>query len=331
MATRLGSSIVLMIGLLLVPQSSRAQGVDGVKNSFGLARHRLRNLAASVRERLDDIDAREARAGENRRRLMDQKTAVSKVEMGYQEAKLAEMIAETAVMEYEQGTSKQQLETIEGNIAMAKAELKRAEDRIEETKNRVEETKALVERIGQMPKETIGELMSEYYAGQNRKSAENQFQAARFDLDRAKLALEQAETSKEVLLKFTKEKTLKGLRAEVEKAKSNMFMKQAELLLARDVEARLEREGGPPDGRDLTPAEKAALARFGALEAPWRAILGRRDAIEKDDPAGRDEIKRKLDDFTKALDEADRAWSAAREARLDDRDASLMHLFRPAR
>ena len=105
--------------------------------------------------------------------------------------------------------------------------------------------------------------------------------------------------------------------------------------LAKDTEARLEKEVKDVDAdvaaRQLTPAEESALRKFAALEPGWTAILARREAIEKDDPAKRDESKRILDDLAKALREAEAAWSAAREARLDDRAAATLARFRKGR
>jgi hypothetical protein len=329
MAMRLGPSIALAIGLSLtssVPARAQAQfgGFDEARNTFGLCRVQLRNLTAAVRARLDDADAGAARASEMRQRQRDQMMIVVKAKDAFERAKLRVEVAEIAVVEYEAGTFKQSLETIEGDIAMAKAELKRAEDHFEDSQKHVEETKTLVKRIEGFPRETIGELMSEYYAGRARVSAEYQVLADKFGIDKAKFTLEQAETSKEVLLKFTKDKTIKELKAAIEMAKSDMLMKEMEVSLTRDAERRLERDAQHTDNRELTAGERAALAKFSALEEPWRAILARRGEIEKADPAKRDEWKKILDDFAKALNEADGAWSSAREARLDDRDADTM-------
>ncbi len=325
MATRLGLSLVLLIGLNLTQARAQAPAEgDEIRNQFGLCRQRIRNLAAAVRERLDEADSGAALADEQKRRLMDQKMAVSKAQVAVEQAKLDVAVAEVTVKEYELGTAKQQEVTIDGNIAMAQAELKRAEGRYEEDQKHAEETKALVERIDQMPKVSIGDFMSEYYAGQNRKQAENQVMADKFRIESAKLSCEQADVSKDVFLKYSRDRRLHELRAEVEKARSVFLAKQAESSLARDLEARLEREASRIDAHAPTPAEHAALDRFLALEKPWRAILARRDAIEKADPAKRAELKRSLDDLAKSLLEAEHAWSAAREAQLDDRDAATM-------
>jgi hypothetical protein len=127
-----------------------------------------------------------------------------------------------------------------------------------------------------------------------------------------------------VLLKFTKDKTLIELKAKVEESRADALMRQGEMEIARVAERRLASDIDHIDARALTPGERAALAKFAALEKSWRALLARRGEIEKGDPAKRDELKKLLDDFARALNEADGAWSSAREARLDDRDADTM-------
>ena len=56
-------------------------------------------------------------------------------------------------------------------------------------------------------------------------------------MQKAKFALEQAQTKKDVLEKYTKEKTIKELQAEVEKAKSDELAKKATYELEKSKEA----------------------------------------------------------------------------------------------
>jgi hypothetical protein len=323
MTTRGGIAIALVVGLGMTPARAQAPAPgDEVKNSFHLARLGLRNLAAAVRARLDEAEAGLPRLRESRQRLMDQKTAVADAEMAYRQAQLTADFAQIRVKEYEEGTFKRELATVEGNVAMARAELKREEDAIESANGHVEEAKALVARIGTLNVATPSDMLAAYNAGQIQRLAEARAMAAKFGVQKAKFGLEQAEVSRDVLVKYTKEKRLHELHAEVEKAASIAVRKKAEILLAQDTQARLEREAKDIDvdiaARPLSPAEKAALKKFAALGPSWKASLARRDSIEKDDAATRDESKRMLDDFTKALRDAESAWSSAREARLDD-------------
>ncbi|HEY2156154.1 MAG TPA: efflux RND transporter periplasmic adaptor subunit [Isosphaeraceae bacterium] len=146
--------------------------------------------------------------------LKNQKITTAQAEASYQQAQLTRQVAEVAVKEYVEGTFKQNLETIQGNIAMAKAELKRAEDRYEWTCKMVEKK----------------------YASPASQTSD------KFALEKAKFTLEQSQTSYDVLLKYTKDKTIKELSAEVEKARSDELAKQATLSLERDKEAKLVKQ-----------------------------------------------------------------------------------------
>lgn len=146
--------------------------------------------------------------------LKNQKITTAQAEASFLQAQLTRQVAETAVVEYEQGTFKQTYETNQGNIAMAQAELKRAEDRFEWT----------------------AKMREKGYVSEAQKTSD------KFNLDKAKFSLEQAQTAMSVLEKYTKDKTLKELRAEVEKAKSDELAKKATLELEKDKEAKLERQ-----------------------------------------------------------------------------------------
>ncbi len=155
------------------------------------------------------------------------------------------------------------------------------------------------------------------------ESAGKQVALARLDADKVRYEIEQAEARKNILVKYTIPIRLKERRAAAELARSKAMMKKAEWSLANDVVARLEREATHFDALALTPAEHAAMDRFAALEKPWRAILARRDAIGKADPATRDELGKLLGDFAKALGEAEqrlvvRPRGPARRARRRD-------------
>lgn len=153
-------------------------------------------------------------AGPASEELKHQKITAAQAEASYQQAKLTREVAETAVAEYEQGAFKQSLETIDGNIALAQAELKRAEDRYERSR-----------RMGERGLLPVYPKTSD-----------------KFEFDKARLILEQARTSKDVLLKFTKEKTLKELKAEVEKARADELAKKAAWEAVRAKLKRIEEQ-----------------------------------------------------------------------------------------
>ena len=157
---------------------------------------------------------------------------VRQAEASYQQARLTREVAETAVAEYVEGTFKQHLETIQGNIAMAEADLKRAEDRYAWSRRMAEKK----------------------FISDAQKTSD------KLSLDKARFALEQVITNRAVLLTYTKAKTIKGLRAEAEKARSDELAKKATLDLERSKPKETERQARP--GVVLAPTDgTVVLAR----------------------------------------------------------------------
>jgi HlyD family secretion protein len=146
--------------------------------------------------------------------LKNQQITTKQAEASYAQAKLTREVAEVAVKEYEEGTYKQQFETVMGDIALAEAELSRADDRLKWTTQMVE--KKYVSSAQQVSDELA--------------------------LKKAKFTLEQHNTSKKVLELYTREKTTKELKAEVEKARSDELAKKATFELEEDKEKKLERQ-----------------------------------------------------------------------------------------
>ncbi len=143
--------------------------------------------------------------------LKNQRIATLGAEAAYQNAKLTREVAEIAVTEYIEGVYKQEHETAQGEIALAKSELKRAEDRLEWSNRMLE--KGYVSKAQNV--------------------------ADKVGLEQKKFALEQAQTKLSVLEKYTKEKTIKELKSEVEKTKSDELAKKQTYQLEQDKEAKL--------------------------------------------------------------------------------------------
>jgi hypothetical protein len=109
-------------------------------------------------------------------------------EANYLNAKLTREVAELALKEYDAGIYRQDLQTVNGEIALAESNLRRARDRVSWTEKM--HIKQQLEK---------GQLAYEQLA-----------------IQQAKYDLEQSQTKKHVLEDYTKEKTLKELRSEVE-------------------------------------------------------------------------------------------------------------------
>jgi RNA polymerase sigma factor (sigma-70 family) len=149
--------------------------------------------------------------------LRAQRVAVRRARAVYEIAKQTRELAEIALEEYEQIIYPQDLATVEGEIKLAESDLSRSRDRLDWAKRMLEK-----KRIGQAQK--ISEELN------NKKAA---------------FALEQAQSKKHVLDKYTKGKTFKELMSEVEKARSDELAKKATLELENAKEKKLERDLQP--------------------------------------------------------------------------------------
>jgi multidrug resistance efflux pump len=135
-----------------------------------------------------------------RERLNGQERTAKEAENAFQVARRAREAAESAVTEYVEGKSKQELQKSQGEVTLAEMTLKGAEVRLGRSKQ-------LLERG----------LMSR-----------GRYTADELAVQRARLALEQAQRKRETLEKFTRDKTIKILQSKVEKARSEELAKQAD-------------------------------------------------------------------------------------------------------
>ncbi len=141
-----------------------------------------------------------------------QRFRTRKARAAYEVARLNREIAEIAVDEYQEGTYIQTLATADGEIKLAEANLQRAKDRLEWARR--------MSRTGRLP----GHLAS-----------------YEMDLKKARYTLEQAETQKQVLLKYTRPKTIEALQAEVCRARKAELEKEGAWLREAAKQARMER------------------------------------------------------------------------------------------
>ena len=175
--------------------------------------------------------------------LTNQVIATKGADASYLNAKLTREVAEIAVIEYVDGIFKQEHETAKGEIALASSDRKRAEDRLIWSNN----------------------MFDKGYVSKGQNISE------KLSLERAIFAFEQAQTKKNVLEQFTKDKTIKELKSEVEKARSDELAKQATWDLEKTKEAKLRRQivncklYAPSDGLVVYANDPN---RFGGSNAP---------------------------------------------------------------
>jgi biotin carboxyl carrier protein len=143
--------------------------------------------------------------------LVNQEITTKGAEAMYQNAKLTREVAEIAVKEYEEGIYKQDKLTAETEIKLAESELTRALER----------------------KTWATRMLEKGYISKQQKNIEEHA------LDKARMVIEQHQTRLDVLEHYTKDKTIKELQSEVEKAKADELSKLATWNLERGKEAKL--------------------------------------------------------------------------------------------
>jgi len=146
--------------------------------------------------------------------LTNQRITTQSASANLKNATLTREVAEIAVVEYEEGVYKQDLATVQGEIKLAESDLSRAEDRLDWARR----------------------MFEKGYVSMASKNSEE------FTLKKTRFALEQAEGKKKVLEEYTKGKTIKELRSEVEKARSDELAKKATWDLETSKEKKLEKQ-----------------------------------------------------------------------------------------
>jgi HlyD family secretion protein len=179
-----------------------------------------------------------------------QKITAAQAEASYKQAKLTREVAEVAVVEYKQGVFEQDLKTVNGEIALAESDAKRAQDRLEWSRR----------------------MLEKGHVSQAQKVADS------LSLEKAKFSLEQATSKRDVLVKYTKDKTIKELRSDVEKARADELSKKATLDLERARLEKVERQLGrcamvaPVDGV-VVYAKPSRLIGLGATVCDQQLIF----------------------------------------------------------
>jgi hypothetical protein len=184
---------------------------------------------------------------------------VRSAEAQYQQAKLAREIAEIAVLEYEQGIYVQDEATAKGEVRLAETELKRALDRIDLVKERLTKIKGA-------SKGSAADLALEY-------AYEDRITEGELADRRARFALEVAQSKLVVLRDYTKDKTIKELKSEVEKARSEELAKKAEWTLAQSRLKRIEAAGNEAGAKEPAGGLLKILDRAFPLDEKIRAEL----------------------------------------------------------
>lgn len=146
--------------------------------------------------------------------LVNQEISTKRAEADLEQAKKTLLVAEIAVKEYLEGTFPQDVQSAEGAIKLAEADLVRAQERLEWSNRML----------------AIGYVT----ASQN--------QSDKLTLQKSEFSVKEAKTKLDVLQRFTREKQVKDLLANVDKAKSDMLAKESTYSLEKSKEEKLRKQ-----------------------------------------------------------------------------------------
>ena len=143
-----------------------------------------------------------------------QQIVAHKAEADYLNARLTRETWEIAVLEYDEGIFKQDLATIDGEIKLAESDLSRSRDRLDWARRMLKK--------GFVPPATVT--------------------AEELALRKARFTLERVQSMKKVLVDYTRGKTIKELKSEIEKARSDELKQKRTWEREKSKESVLERE-----------------------------------------------------------------------------------------
>jgi HlyD family secretion protein len=149
-----------------------------------------------------------------RDQLTNQQITTKSAAANYENAKLTREVAQIAVTEYVEGIYVQDFQTVEGEIKLAESDLSRQEDRVDWARR----------------------MFDKGYVSLATKNAEE------LALKKARFTLEQGQSKRKVLVEYTRNKTIKELQSEVEKARSDELAKKATMELEISKEKKLEKQ-----------------------------------------------------------------------------------------
>jgi RND family efflux transporter MFP subunit len=189
--------------------------------------------------------------------LVNQRIATQQAEASYKQAKLVREVAEYAVREYIEGIFLQDKATYEGQIKLAESDKERAIDRLQWSTDMFKK--------GYVSKATnIADQLTK--------------QQADFDVEQAQMQLS-------VLLKYTKEKQVKSLNSDVEKARADELSKQSSFTLEQTKEKKLEKQiekcmlRAPADGIVVFANDPGRMGGQNAVQIEEGATVRERQKI----------------------------------------------------
>ena len=168
-----------------------------------------------------------------RDQLMHQRSVAQAALAAYNNARLSREVAEIAVKEYEDGVYPQDRQSIQSEIKKAELGSQKSESRLERTLTARQRLSAVLSRKDRNTEPT--DIVAEV-------DLDDRVDAAYEAVNRERLSLEIAKTKLNLLQNYTKAKTIKELRSEVEKAHNDEIAKQQRWELEKGKAKNLERQ-----------------------------------------------------------------------------------------
>ncbi len=164
--------------------------------------------------------------------LINARIAITNAEVDFQNATAAREVAEMSVKEYMEGTYKNELASAKGEVAAAESAIQQARrrlDRARRAQKRLDEV--IATRKGNVaPADIVAEL-----------DIEDRLDASEQSIAREKTALELAQSRQQILEEYTRDKTIKALKLEVERSRPEE-LRQTGALAARAIQGEEARK-----------------------------------------------------------------------------------------
>jgi hypothetical protein len=279
---------------------SRADRVAEARRALRACDDRLIGLAKRV---LDERDPRQAVMDQ----LVELRIDVGQAHADYLNAKFDREIAEIAVVEYKEGIFPQELSTVEGELSLAKSDMERGRDLVTIAKERQEKIKEVADE-----NTAYGRAMGFQYS--------DLIVSAMLEQEKRKLALEQAESKKKVLVAYIQPKRIKELEAQVAATRSKESAKQAAWEALKEQLDGLEKTVKTPTAySDVARRILGLIDRALPIEELAHARLDQLAAKADSGESLRKELRELTNQLGAIVEEAESAKAAADFARLKPR------------
>jgi RND family efflux transporter MFP subunit len=166
-------------------------------------------------------------------RLVNQQIMAKTAEVNFLNARLARENAQIALKEYIEGIYKQELQSLVRAIDGSRTAIRKIEGRLERTRQARQRLKDILAASG--GPRTQADIIAEV-------DLQDRIDETELSLDRERRSLADAEGRREVLVNYTREKSIKELEGEITKAHIQELTKNAIWELEKSKEAKLEQQ-----------------------------------------------------------------------------------------